>query len=73
MIQALIAHGFAADAYEELRPMLERVLRHQGFYEWWDRQNNPKGSGTFRGAAGVLGKAILMLQTWANQTCKSSP
>jgi hypothetical protein len=64
MIQALVAHGFVEEAYVELQPMLVRVQRH-GFHEWWDRNNNPKGSGTFRGAAGVLGKAILLLQGWA--------
>jgi hypothetical protein len=63
MVQALAQHGFVEDAYTELLPMLDRVLKHNGFHEWWDRQNNPKGSGTFRGAAGVLAKAILMLQS----------
>jgi hypothetical protein len=67
MIQALVTHGFVEEAYLELRPMLDRVLKHDGFHEWWDRQNNPKGSGTFRGAAGVLGKAILLLQDWARE------
>ncbi len=72
MIQALVNHGFVEEAYTELQPMLARVQRHDGFYEWWDRQNNPKGSGTFRGAAGVLGKAILLLQTWAQANAPDS-
>lgn len=72
MIQALVAHGFVEEAYTELQPMLDRVLKHDGFYEWWDRQNNPKGSGTFRGAAGVLGKAILLLQSWAQAKASDS-
>lgn len=66
MIQALIANGFAEDAYLELVPMVRRVQRSSGFFEWFDRENHPRGSGTFRGAAGVLGKAIVMLQAWAN-------
>ena len=66
MIQALVANGFAEDAYLELVPMVRRVQRSNGFFEWFDRENHPRGSGTFRGSAGVLGKAIVMLQAWAN-------
>ena len=66
-IQALIANGLVEDAYQELVPMVRRVQRSNGFFEWFDRQNHPKGSGTFRGSAGVLGKAIVMLRTWANE------
>lgn len=65
MIQALIANGFAGDAYTELRPMLDRVIANDGFYEWYTVDNKPKGSGTFRGSAGVLGSAIKMLKDWA--------
>ncbi|MCZ7635575.1 MAG: hypothetical protein M5U12_05695 [Verrucomicrobia bacterium] len=65
MIQALVQHGFVEDACLELVPMVRRVQRSDGFFEWFDRDNRPRGSGTFRGAAGVLGKAILMLQGWA--------
>lgn len=68
MIQALIQHGFIEDAYLELVPMVRRVQRSDGCFEWFDRDDHPRGSGTFRGAAGVLGKAILMLQAWARQT-----
>jgi hypothetical protein len=67
MIQALVEQGLVEEAYAELLPMVRRVQQHNGFYEWWDRQNNPKGSATFRGAAGVLAKAILMLQDAARQ------
>ena len=67
MIQALVEHGFVEDAYLELVPMVRRVQRSDGFFEWFDRDNRPRGSGTFRGAAGVLGKAILMLQEWARE------
>ncbi len=65
MVRELIRHGFVAEAYEELRPMTSRVLRHNGFFEWWTRDNQPRGSGLFRGSAGVLGTAILDLQRWA--------
>jgi glycogen debranching enzyme len=62
MIQALVAHGFYQDAYDELRPMLERVRANDGFFEWYTVDNEPRGSGVFRGSAGVLAKAIYMLR-----------
>lgn len=65
MIQALIQHGFVAEAYTELKPMVSRALEHNGFFEWWTRDNQPRGSGQFRGSAGVLGRSIKLLQAWA--------
>jgi hypothetical protein len=65
MIQQLIRRGLIADAYRELKPMVARVARHGDFYEWWTRDNQPRGSAHFRGSAGVLGEAILMLRDWA--------
>lgn len=65
MIQELVKAGLVAEAYEGLRPMVERVRRTGGFHEWWSRENQPRGSGQFRGSAGVLGRAIEMMQAWA--------
>jgi glycogen debranching enzyme len=65
MIQQLIRFEFVEEAYTELKPMINRVLEHGDFHEWWSRDNQPRGSGQFRGSAGVLGKAIKMLQAWA--------
>lgn len=65
MVRQLIAHGLVTEAYEELKPMVSRVLRHGGFHEWWTRDNQPRGSGKFRGSAGVLGMAIVELRDWA--------
>lgn len=65
MIQQLIRYGFVAEAYRELKPMVTRVLKHDGFYEWWTRDSQPRGSAQFRGSAGVLGRAIEMLRAWA--------
>jgi len=62
MIQQLIANGLYEEAYEGLSPMLDRVIKHNGFYEWWTPAGEPKGSGMFRGSAGVLWKAISMLK-----------
>ena len=65
MIQQLAAYGCVAEAYRNIQPMVERVVRVGDFHEWWSRDNKPEGSGKFRGSAGVLGKAIAMLQAWA--------
>ncbi|MFZ0430800.1 MAG: hypothetical protein WAO20_21980 [Acidobacteriota bacterium] len=73
MIQQLIEHGFVEDAYTELIPMLQRVRRNNGFFEWYTVDDQPRGSGTFRGSAGVLGKAVLMLQSWAEESRRPAP
>jgi glycogen debranching enzyme len=65
MIQQLIKHGFIEEAYEQITPMLKRVKDNNGFFEWYSVDNKPRGSGTFRGEAGVLYKAIIMLEEWA--------
>lgn len=62
MIQQLVKYGFVKEAYEQLQPMTNRVVVNDGFYEWYTEKNEPKGSGTFRGSAGVLYKAIEMLE-----------
>ncbi len=65
MIWALIQHGYIQEAYDELKPMLHRVIQNEGFNEWYTPAGEPKGSGTFRGEAGVLVTAIRMLKNWA--------
>ncbi len=62
MIQALVKNGFLEEAYAQLQPMVKRVKDNDGFYEWYTVDNQPEGSGTFRGSAGVLYKAIEMLE-----------
>lgn len=62
MIQQLIRYGFLEEAYEQIQPMVKRVKENDGFYEWYTIDNQPRGSGTFRGSAGVLHKAITMLE-----------
>lgn len=66
MIQQLVKYGFVNEAYEQLLPMTDRVVKNDGFYEWYTVDNKPKGSGTFRGSAGVLYTAILTFEEWAN-------
>ena len=62
MIQQLVKNGFVVEAYQVLIPMLKRVKDNDGFFEWYTVDNKPKGSGTFRGSAGVLFKAIILLE-----------
>jgi hypothetical protein len=65
MIQQLIKYGFAQEAYEQVQPMVKRVKDNNGFYEWYSIDNKPRGSGTFRGEAGVLYTAIVMFEELA--------
>jgi GH15 family glucan-1,4-alpha-glucosidase len=65
MIQQLIRNGFVEEAYEQMIPMVKRVKDNNGFFEWYSVDNKPRGSGTFRGEAGVLFTAITMFEDWA--------
>lgn len=68
IVLGLVNHGFVTEAYAELEPMLDRVIEHGGFYEWWhpnSQGGEPIGRGDFRGSAGVLFTAIEGLQQWA--------
>jgi len=68
MIQALIKNGFIKEANAELAPMIDRAIANKGFFEWYDVQTGqPKGSGDFRGEAGVLYDVITLLRQWAMQ------
>lgn len=67
MVQQLIKHGFVQEAYDEVRPMIDRVVINQGFYEWYAKGNIPSGSGKFKGAAGVLSTTISYFHDWANE------
>lgn len=67
MIQQLVKYGFVNEAYEQLLPMTNRVVKNNGFYEWYTIHNKPEGSGTFRGSAGVLYKSIELLEEWAEK------
>jgi hypothetical protein len=66
MVAPLVSYGHAQEAYTELLPMLDRVILNKGFFEWYDvRTGAPRGSGDFRGEAGVLYDAITVLKQWA--------
>jgi hypothetical protein len=65
MIQQLAGNGFTAEAYDELQPMIQKILQYNSFYEWYDIKGEGKGSNNFKGSAGVICKAIEMLHGWA--------
>ena len=67
MVRGLIEEGFIAAAYRELQPMVDRVQREGGFYEWWSRDDQRHGSANFRGSAGELGRDIELLDAWAQR------
>jgi hypothetical protein len=67
MIQQLIAYGFVAEAYTLAKPMFDRVLENDGFYEWYKIDGTPQGSANFKGSAGVLAKSIAMFRDWAEK------
>src|SRR5690606_30698246 len=65
IIKQMIRAGYHREAYEQLKPMLDRVLANDGFYEYYSIDNEPRGSGSFRGSAGVLYDAISLLEEYA--------
>lgn len=67
MIQQLVKAGMVQEAYDEMRPMIDRVIANRGFYEWYGQGEVPSGSGHFKGSAGVLAKAISMMRQWAEE------
>jgi len=67
MIQQLIAYGKVEEAYELAKPMFNRVVENNDFYEWYKIDGTPAGSANFKGSAGVLAKSIEMFYEWANE------
>ena len=62
-IEAMIKTGHLDLAYQEISPFLDRVIKNDGFYEWYSvKDHQPHGSNTFLGAAGALGKAIRLMK-----------
>jgi hypothetical protein len=66
MITQLVRYRFIKEAYLEIRPMIDRVISNDGFYEWYTVNGKPAGSANFRGSAGVLYSAIEDLQKACN-------
>lgn len=64
MVKQLAVNGFYAEAYEAVSPMLDRTIEYDGFYEWWSHDGIPRGSGEYRGAAGVLWSAVKAIEEY---------
>ena len=62
MVTQLADYGFTDEALAAIQPMLQRVVKNKGFFEWYTSDNQPKGSSSFRGSAGVLWTAITKLE-----------
>ena len=43
MVQGLVAVGMLEQAAAALKPMVDRVVAHGGFYEWWAKDGSPQG------------------------------
>lgn len=68
MTGALLNYGLAQQAYDDLKPMIDRTIANKGFFEWFNvKTGAPSGSGSFRGEAGVLYEAIEQLRDWAEK------
>jgi glycogen debranching enzyme len=65
IIQQMVAHGQVELAWREVGPMLDRVIRDDGIYEWYTRDGQARGSAEYRGSCGQLALAIDMLLHWA--------
>jgi len=62
LIPQLVKMGFIEEAITELEPFISRAIDNNGFFEWYTINGEPKGSGVFRGSAGVLLEAIESLK-----------
>jgi len=62
MVSALVKAGLLDEAEAALKPIVDRVVQHDGFWEWWEFDGTPSGSDKFHGAAGVIGSAIEELK-----------
>jgi len=67
IIPQLVRHDLTEDAITELKPFVDRVLENDGFFEWYTIDGQPKGSGVFKGSAGVLLEAIEAINSIGNQ------
>ncbi len=72
MIRQLARNGYAAEAWQELQPMLDRVIRDGNFYEWYTPDGKGRGSAAFKGSAGTLATAIRVLREWAKRQLADS-
>lgn len=65
MLRELAEHRMVREAYDELQPMLDRVIADADFFESYSPIGKPAGSPNFRGSAGALALAIEAVQNAA--------
>lgn len=65
MVTDLVHYGYIRQAYNAIMPMVKRVVKNDGFYEWYTVSGKPRGSAKFKGSAGELMYAVESLQKWA--------
>lgn len=66
IVQPMVVAGEVQLAYQGLFSLLNRVVRHDGFCEWYTQDGIKQGSGDYRGTAGQIVKAIDLLSEWAS-------
>lgn len=59
--QALSQHGLHSEAATTLLPIARMIEDAGGFFEWYSPDGKPHGASGFRGAAGVLAKAVELM------------
>ncbi len=62
IVNQLIKYDYLEEAYEQLKPLMSRVVENDDFMEWYTRDNEPRGSSGCKGSAGVLYSAICSLE-----------
>lgn len=71
MVSALARAGLVKEAEAAIRPMVSRVLQHNGFWEWWAFDGSPQGSDKFHGSAGMCMRVHAFVCMHANECCVS--
>jgi hypothetical protein len=66
-VQQMLVHRQLDDAYREFSRMIDLVICHDDFHEWYRRDGAGMGAAGFRGAAGQMYLAIKAFRTWAAQ------
>ena len=57
-VLAEFQRGHAVVAQKHLLQLARRILSHDGLYEWYTREDEPRGSAHYAGNAGALASAI---------------
>ena len=58
-VLAEFQRGYAVAAQKHLLQLARRIVSHDGLYEWYTREDKPRGSAHYAGNAGALASAIF--------------